>query len=457
MRIDLAFPMTLREIRTAVGGVGEICDDCTVHAISTDTRTLRPGDLFVALHGERNDGHRFLEAANEGGAVACLAESARQGSIAVENTHKALLALAEHSLRSHRVPVVAITGSMGKTSTKEATAAALAPAFRVYKTSGNENNELGVAKTVLSRPADTDILVLELGSNHPGEIAPLSRAISPDVAILTAIGSAHIGAFGTQEAILAEKASITDGMTGGLLILSRNDPHLATLSSHVPILGVAIEGDADLVASGVFFSRFGTSYTARWTGGERRIFLRGVGRPRVSASLLALACAMHLGVPVAQAADALFRMPPTEGRGSVHEAGGVLLIDDAYNASPEAVDEGLRLLGSLAPTRRRIAVLGDMLELGEESVALHRRIGRLAPQYASSLHAFGTYAEEIAEGAREAGLPKEEIHVHRDSDRCSRALLGSLSDGDAVLVKASHALGGKQIVEAILGRGRCTH
>ena len=456
MRIDLAFPMTLNEIQKAVGGIGN-SDDRTVYAISTDTRTLLPGDLFVALHGERNDGHRFLDTAATKGAVACLAEAVGDSRITVGNTHTALLALAKHSLQAHRARVVAITGSVGKTSTKEATAAALSPAFRVYKTEENENNELGVAKSVLSRPSNAEVLVLELGSNHPGEIAPLSQAIEPDVAILTAIGSAHIGAFGSKEAILAEKACITEGMRGGCLILSKNDPLLASLSAPVPIRGVAIEEDADLVARGVFFSRFGTSYTARWAEGERRIFLRGVGRPRVSASLLALSCALHLGVPIAQAADALFRMPPTEGRGAVHEAGGVLLIDDAYNASPEAVEEGLLLLRSLGAKRRRIAVLGDMLELGEESAALHRKIGSLAARHADALHAFGSYAEEIALGARECGMPREEIGIHGDSEECKRALLGSLSDGDAVLVKASHALGGESIVKAILGRGRRLH
>ncbi len=457
MRLDLAYPMTLGEILGAVGGVGEIPEDRPIRAISTDTRRLRPGDLFVALHGETTDGHRFLETALDQGAAACLCEETGDRRITVSDTHKAFLSLAKHSLSCHRIPVVAITGSMGKTSTKEAAAAALSPRLRVHKTAGNENNELGVAKTVLSRPEDAEILVLELGSNHPGEIAPLSEAIAPDVAILTAIGSAHIGAFGTAEAILREKASITAGMQGGQVILMKDDPYLATLALPLPTLGVSIEGEAELTARGIFFSRFGTSYTAKWAGGEERIFLRGVGRPRVSASLLALGCAIHMGIPVKQAADALLRMPPTEGRGSVHEAGGVLLIDDAYNASPEAVREGLLLLKDLASARRRIAVLGDMLELGDKSRALHTEVGRLAAQHAHALYAFGTYAEAMAEGALHYGMAREEIRIFPDAALCEGALLGSLSDGDAVLVKASHALGGKRIAEAIRERGRYAH
>ena len=457
MRIELAAPMTLAEIQAAIGGSGSVCGDATVRAISTDTRTLRPGDLFIALHGEKADGHAFLDAATAAGASASVCEAERDCAITVKNTHTALLSLAAHSLETHRIPVVAITGSVGKTGTKEAIAAALSSVLRVHKTEENENNELGVAKTVLSRPASARVLVLEFGSNHPGEIAPLSLATRPDVSVLTAIGSAHIGAFGSQEAILAEKASIVAGMKEGHIIFSKDDPLLFRFAFPFPTTGVSVGGTGDLVADGIYFSRFGTSYTARWNSGERRIFLRGVGRPRVYASLFALATAMRLGVPVPQAADALFRMPQTAGRGSIHEADGVLLIDDAYNASPEAVEEGLSLLTAIAAPRHRVAVLGDMLELGERSDELHRGIGRCAARHAHSLYTFGSLAAEIAKGAHEVGMPHEEIHIASTAEDCAKALLRTLSDGDAVLVKASHALGGDRIVTAIRDRARYPH
>ena len=341
MRIELPFPLTLGRIRQAVGASGAADDATTITAITTDTRKLRPHDLYVALHGRRDDGHRYLTAAVSGGAAALVTEMPTERGISVLNTHAALLDIARLSLTEHRIPVIAITGSVGKTGTKDAVAAALSPRFSVHKTRENENNELGIAKTVLSRNVNDTLLVLELGSNHPGEIAPLSRCISPDVAIITAIGSAHIGAFGTKEAILREKASITDGMRGGHLLLPASDPYLSTLSLSLPILTVATEGEADFLAEGIYFSRFGTSYTLKTASGRQRVFLRGVGRPRILSSLFAMAAAHTLGVPLSSAAAALLRLPYAEGRGSVCEVGGVLLIDDAYNSSPEAVAEGL--------------------------------------------------------------------------------------------------------------------
>lgn len=448
MRIKLPIEMTVGELRRAVGASGTE-DPRPIHFLSTDTRSLLPGDLFWALHGERDDGHRYLMAAQDAKAAAILSESDIPGQLRVKNTHAALLALAGYTLKKRRIPVVAVTGSVGKTGAKDAVAAALSPHFTVHKTSENENNEIGVAKTVLSRPQSATLLVIEMGTNHKGEIAPLSLAVRPDLAIITAIGSAHIGAFGSKEAILEEKAHITDGMAGeGKLLLSANDPLLAGYRQHSAEY-IGIDTPADFMARGIFSSRFGTSYTLLHAGTERRIFLHGAGRPRVFSSLFALAAATHFGVPHTAAAGALLQMTHAAGRGSIHEVGGILLIDDAYNSSPEAVAEGLGLLSSVAAGRRRIAVLGDMLELGKDADKHHREIGRLAARHSDAVFAFGKLADKVAAGAQDAKMASEHIKIFENAEDCALGLIPLLSDGDAVLVKASNALGGDRIVAAI--------
>lgn len=453
MRIELPFPLALGDIRSAVGAEDDKNNAAIVNAITTDTRLLQKNDLYVALHGAKDDGHRYLEVAKTRGAVASIAECETARGIKVKSTHAALLDIAALSLRQHRVPVVAITGSVGKTGTKEAVAAALSPRYTVHKTKENENNELGIAKTVLSRNANATLLVLEMGSNHPGEIAPLSHCVSPDLAIITAIGSAHIGAFGSKEAILKEKAAITVGMRGGHLLILNDDPLLSSLVTKIPTISIGINTPADVMAEGIYSSRFGTSYTLKAEGTRQRVFLRGVGRPRVLSSLFAMAAARHLGVSMASAANALLRLSPPEGRGSVNEVGGVLLIDDAYNSSPEAVAEGISLLVTVAGGRRKIAVLGDMLELGEARRPLHCAVGAMAVK-ADLLFAFGECADSIAKGAMEAGLASDRISCFSTCEDCIKGLLSELSDGDCVLVKASHALGGGRIVEAVKNRGR---
>ena len=453
MRTELPFPMTAAEIAEACGANLTEGGDRVIGAITTDSRLVRAGDMFVALRGARSDGHLFLPDAAERGATLLLSERPSAGSVTVADTRAALSSIAAHSLQKHRIPVVAITGSVGKTGTKEAVAAALGAQLRVHKTAENENNELGVAFTLLSRPASANLLVLEFGTNSPGEIAAHANCAPPDVAILTAIGSAHIGAFGSREAILAEKSALIAKMREGLIVLNGDDPYLAKLSPCVPTLRAGLTPGLSLSASRISYSRYGTSYTLIGCEKERRVFLRSAGRPHVYTSLFAIATARHFGVPLPAALDALFRMPQAAGRQSISDACGVLLIDDAYNASPESMVAALELLSSLGHRRRKIAVLGDMLELGQDACRLHRELGRLAAEQADLLFPFGEMAEEICTGALEMGMPPVAICPTRTAELCCRALMPTLTDGDVVLVKASHALGGLTIADCIRTRG----
>ncbi len=454
MRIELSKPLCGKEIGDALGVNAAAFEKQEFSAICTDSRLVMPGDMFFALRGEREDGHRYTSEATARGATLLVTEEAVTGALVCKNTREALCQLAAARKKEQEIPVVAITGSVGKTGAKDAIAAVLGARYRVHKTKGNQNNDLGVAYTLLSCPCDSEVMVLELGSNHPGEMEQLSRLVRPDVGVITAIGRAHMGAFGSIEAILREKASLCAGMKKGPLILNYDNPYLASLSSFYPVLSVGTGENADFLAKGVFSSRFGTSYTLHTKTSTKRIFLRGTGRPRIYASLFAVATAHHFGIPLPSTAEALFRMEYAEGRQNIEEVGGLLLIDDAYNASPESMEEGLRLLSSVAAGRVRYAVLGDMLELGDCAAELHREVGRTAAANAEKLYAFGSYAEEMAKGASLGGMTKENIHIFPDAASVISAIIPKLSDGYVVLVKASHALGGSSIAEAIRARGR---
>ena len=453
MRIELAFPCTAEEISEAVGRP-TTATGTVIRAITTDSRLVLPGDLFVALRGERTDGHRYLSEAKARGAALLLSEEPFPDALTVKNTRAALGLLASRSLEKQRPTVIAITGSVGKTGTKDAVAAVLSKQYRVYKTSENLNNDLGVAYTVLSRPGDTEQLVLELGTNHPGEIAALSELVSPDIGIITLIGSAHIGAFGSKENILAEKADILVGMHGGPLFLNGDDPYLRTLRYDGGSVLVSTKNAGDFRAEGIYTSRLGTSYTLCTPDEKRRVFLQGTGISRIYSSLFALAVGTHLGVPIASAVEALRTVGYARGRQTVEAVGGIILIDDSYNASPESVAEALRLLSALAPGRGRYAVLGDMLELGDAAEELHREIGRQTAECADFLLAFGDMAGWIREGAIAGGMAPEAISVFPDHQAVIAKLITEISDGDVVLVKASHALGGEWIADRLRTRGR---
>ena len=454
MRIELSKPFCGKEIGAALSVDAAAFEKQEFSAICTDSRLVMPGDMFFALRGEREDGHRYISEATARGAALLVTEEAAPGALVCQSTREALCRLAAARKKELEIPVVAVTGSVGKTGAKDAISAVLGTRYRVHKTKGNQNNDLGLAYTLLSCPLDSEVMVLELGSNHPGEIEQLSRIVRPDVGVITSIGRAHMGAFGSIEAILREKASLCVGMEKGPLILNYDNPYLASLTSCYPILSVGTGESADFLAKGIFSSRFGTSYTLHTKTSTKRIFLRGTGRPRIYASLFAIAAAHHFGIPLPSTVEALFRMEYAEGRQNIEEVGGLLLIDDAYNASPESMEEALRLLSSVAAERVRYAVLGDMLELGESAALLHREVGRQAAANTEQLYAFGAYAEEMAKGALEGGMPGENVHTFPDATSVISAIMPKLSDGYVVLVKASHALDGSSIAEAIRARGR---
>ncbi len=453
MRIELAFPLTAYEIAEVLS-LPKPKEDHPVNFITTDSRIVERGDLFWGLNGDRDNGANYYEEAVSRGAALLLGERAHEKALEVANSNAALSRLAAYYLQKKRIPVIAITGSVGKTGTKDAIAATLAPRYRVHKTEGNRNNDLGVAFTVLSRKKDSEWLVMELGTNKKGEIAEHARLLMPDIGVITAIGRAHIAAFGTKEAILEEKAALCEGMRSGTLYYNADDALLANYRFPVPSVGVGRLHAAEYTAEGIFSSRYGTSFTLKTAGESKRFFLRGAGYPRVYAALFAIAISQKLGISLSGCADALFHMRYASGRQEIQEANGVLLIDDTYNSSPEATVEALELLSSLAMGRQRYAVLGDMLELGEESRRIHAEIGEAVSKKADVFYAFGEFAEDMARAAREAGMPRDAVLIFKNAEEAGAKLLQNASDGDVILVKASRAMGAERIVTALRTRGK---
>lgn len=349
--------------------------------VSTDTRELGAGALFVALRGERYDAHAFLAQAAERGARGAVVEripADAPSSLAyyvVEDTLDALGRLARHYRRSLGARVCAVAGSNGKTTTKELTRAVLATRYRVHATKGNLNNLVGVPLTLLAAPADAEALVVEVGTNTPGEIARLGRIVEPDAAIITGISEEHLEGLGDLEGVLREETAILGALAAdGVAVVADEPPALAAralaLAPRVRVAGWSERADAELRAERVELDEQGrTSF--HWQHRTVRLAFRG--RPNARNALLALGVGLEWGVEAAAAAAALASVRPPGMRGELHRFGDLTVIADCYNANPASVDAAVDLLVSLPRGGARVAVLGTMKELGAASGALHRR------------------------------------------------------------------------------------
>jgi UDP-N-acetylmuramoyl-tripeptide--D-alanyl-D-alanine ligase len=438
--------------------------------VSTDTRSVAAGDVFFALRGERFDGAAFLDQAFERGAVAAVVhkgapeQPAGRPVLRVDDVRAALGAFAAQQRESLGVPVLAITGSAGKTTTKDMAHAALSSLGPVVKAPGSFNNDVGVPLTLLMADRQTRAIVVEVGTNAPGEIAALAKIAQPDVAIITCIGEAHLEGLGSIEGVAREKLSLLQHLRpGGTAILNGDDLRLrgaaSALASARGPEGVVLCGlDAGQDWRGEVRSR-GVTWTIATThraptGSPRpgpALELKVPGHHIARDALLALAAAARLGVDPAQAASALADYQPSRGRWGVHQIGATVLVDDTYNANPTSVQASLEAFASVAPPARRAVVLGGMHELGEASEAAHRAIGRcVARMGVAHLVTVGELARGIAAGAVAAGLPARRVQEVDDALEVPACLSTALLDGDAVLFKASRACRLERAVELIL-------
>lgn len=421
-----------------------------VSSVCTDTRKLEPGCLFFALKGVNFDGHDFIGKAFELGAGAAVAEkSAGFGDreILVPDTAAALLRLAGWYRRRFDLPVAAVTGSVGKTTTKDMLSDILSRKYKTLKNEGNQNNEIGLPMTVFNLDSTYEAAVFEMGMSARGEIGRLSGTAAPSLAVITNIGVSHIETLGSKDNILAAKLEVMDGMSeGSALIVNLDDELLAAAAcGGMKKIGFALKNPlAQYRAAAVEKTQTGVGFTAVHPGGETPVSLPVHGLHNVYNALAAFAAGCEAGVEPALAAKALGCFSPTGMRQKMKTAGGVTYIEDCYNAGPDSQRAALLTLAGIQ-AKRKIAVLGDMLELGAIADREHKALGVFAAaQGIDILLTFGPLSEYTAAAARSAGV--KQVFSFDTKTRLASALAGLLEPGDAVLFKASR---GMKLEEAI--------
>ncbi len=440
----------------------------TFAGVSIDTRTLKAGELFVAIKGERFDGAAFVDRAIDGGAAGVVvADAARPKAhavsdpviIGVGDTTIALQALARTIRRESGSRVVAITGSAGKTTTKEITSEFLSARYRVIRNRGNFNNHIGLPLSLMELTGQPEVAVVELGMNHAGEIATLVGIAEPDVRVWTNVGEAHLGFFASIDAIAEAKAEIFVGASPStLLVANADDDRIAARAPRFRgrTMTFGIDRDADVRATQVVDRGIGGMQARVSTPrGELTIDTPLVGRSNLANVLAATAVAVEFDVPLDAIRDRARALRPAAHRGEVVAlASGITIIDDSYNANPTATKRALDVLAAAAASRR-VAVLGEMLELGDASVALHEEVGRAAARaHVDVLVAVGgAPAGALAEAAIDAGLPRASVRHFPTSDAAADALAATLRRGDLTLVKGSRGIKTDRIVERLKERG----
>jgi len=422
-----------------LGGAGE----GRATGVTTDSRSIQRGELFVALRGEKFDGHDFLASVHKSGAAAAIVEKVDAAlpelpQIQVANSLVALQRLAKGYRAELNLKVVGITGSNGKTSTKEMVAAVLSERFSVVKTEGNLNNHIGVPLSILRASSKHEVAVLELGMNHAGELQPLVEMINPDVGVITNIGVAHIGFLETREAIAREKAVLAEGVPSrGTVVLNANNdftPWIATrCKAQVIQAGL---GMGDVQARDIVPDQEGEAFTITDASGSIRAKVPVLGQHMVLNAAMAVAVGRALGLSLEECASGLIRTSIPGGRMQFRKLGTIFLLNDAYNANPDSVVAALKTASRLPLQGRRVAALGQMGELGQESLPGHRRVGSTAAELGFGLLVtVGPEARHIAEAASGSGL-KEAVAV-TTHEEAIEVLNRSLKCGDILLVKGS--------------------
>ncbi len=460
---------TIEEVLKATGGrlIQGKREGVLFRGISTDSRTLLEEELFIALKGTRFNGHDFaLEALKKAGGVIVEEEKAREISwngdpskvvIAVEDTLRALGDLARERRRKYRTPVVAITGSNGKTTTKEMIATCLKTTFPVLKTEGNLNNLIGLPLTLLNLTEKERVVVLEMGMNVPGEIRRLTEISEPDVALITNIHPVHLEGMRSIEKIKEEKGELFRRMRqDGSILVNQDDPLVVELARTFlgQKISYGIENPSDVMAKEVQLKEEGTYFHVSMEGEELEIHLPLLGRHFVLNALSAIAGATLFGIPLEKAKEALEHFRPFPMRMEYKELPGQIhLLNDTYNANPRSMEMALETLAEIKGEGRSIAVLGDMLELGEFGEEAHRWIGRRVSELKIDLLiTFGEKTRILKDSAIHHGMKPERTFTAKDHEEAILWLDQMIREGDWILVKGSRGMAMEKIVEGLIQR-----
>lgn len=454
-------PIKISEILEAVGGrlvAGGM--KLTVTGVSTDSRHVCAGDLFFALRGPRFDGNEFSATALEMGATAVIVEKgrkpehllSRRAVIEVEDTGKALIDLAIWYRKKYPVRAVSITGSCGKTTTKEILAHLLSRRFRVVRSEKSFNNSVGVPLTIFKIDRKTEIAVFEIGSNGPGEIAALSAMTQPLGGIITNVSEAHLQGLGSVEGVYHEKSALFESLpTNGFAILNLDDPRTGSRlreKTKASVITVSCDSrEADLWASDVVFHGMGTSFKLN---GKYAVTLPILGTHNVYNALQALAACMALGMDLPEALEGLSDVPGAAHRLERKRFGAIEVLDDCYNSNPASARAAIRALQGLRGTKRKVLVLGDMLELGDKSQELHFEIGHeVAKSGVDLFMAVGAEGEHMVKGALASGMAKSKVLLFPDTKSAVLGIPELLQPEDLVLVKGSRRLALETIVDTL--------
>lgn len=451
-------PFVLRDAVEACGGryVGpEAGLDSEVTFVTSDSRTAGPGALFVAFKGERVDGHTFMADCLKKGAVCCVSErepvdDTELPCIVVESSLRAIGAIAAWHRGRFDIPVIGITGSVGKTTTKEMIAAVLSRRFNTHRTEKNFNNELGVPWTLLRLEDANQVSVVEMGINGFGEMRRLTNIVHPTIAVFTVIGEAHLEFLGDRPGVLRAKGEIFEGMDeNGLAVLNGDDDLLAACHPAMQRVTYGKNQENDIYASDIVSDGTnGIRFTVHHPSGSFEARVPGYGAHLVYAALAAAAVGLHLGMTGTEVAEGMANYRTVGDRARVIDAGDKTVISDCYNANPNSMRSAIDSMAGMPG--RKVCVLGDMLELGEATEELHRGIGAYAVRGGVDLViGCGSLGGFIAEGAKDAGgvalsFPDRDAFIERLSE--------IVRPGDCVLVKASHSMAFERIVDALTGR-----
>jgi UDP-N-acetylmuramoyl-tripeptide--D-alanyl-D-alanine ligase len=454
-------PFTVRDLVRGTQGAlvgGDLAIPVT--GVGIDSRTLQVGEAFFAIRGPRFDGHAFLPEAAARGAAAVVVDGLPDEIplgvplVLVDDTTRALGRMATFHRRRFAIPVVAVTGSNGKTTTKEMIAAVLGRLGPVLKPEGSLNNQWGLPLTLLRLGPAHEAAALELGTSAPGEIAALAALCLPTVGVVTTVSPAHTELLGDLEGVQTEKGALVRAIPPeGRVVLNADDPRVLAMRewSRAPVVTYGARGAAEVRAEGeAEETAEGIRFTLGLGGARARVLLRFAGAHNVANALAAAAVGGLLGLPLGEIVAGLESARPPKGRCVWRRAGQARILDDTYNANPASVQAALRALLA-APAPRRIVVLGDMLELGESGPEAHREVGRaVAALGVAEFLATGPLAALAVEAARERGLA-ESHHLPSWEDVVAR-LQKRLAPGDAVLVKGSRRMGMERVVDALVAR-----